>query len=86
MRLALLVLLMSGMLQAYAATPEDRLSGVYQAVEANQLDLALKRVDSLIHDYPNFRLAHLVRGDLLLARAAVVEQEVGGVVRFAAAD
>ncbi len=50
------------------STPETRLSQVYQAVEANQLDAALKRVDALIHDYPNFRLAYLVRGDLLLAK------------------
>ena len=56
-----------------AATPEDRLSAVYQAVEANQLELALKRVDALIQDYPNFRLAYLVRGDLLLARARPLE-------------
>jgi murein L,D-transpeptidase YafK len=53
---------------AAAATPEDRLSQVFQSIEANRLDEALKRVDALIRDHPNFRLAHLVRGDLLLAR------------------
>ena len=58
---------------AAEATPEDRLSAVFQAVEANQLDVAMKRVDALIRDYPNFRLAHLVRGDLLLARARPLE-------------
>ena len=50
-------------------TPEDRLSSVFLAVEANRLDEALKRVEALIRDHPNFRLAHLVRGDLLLARS-----------------
>jgi murein L,D-transpeptidase YafK len=50
-------------------TPEDRLSAVFQAVEANRLDEALKRIEGLIRDHPNFRLAHLVRGDLLLARS-----------------
>jgi len=54
---------------APAPTPEDRLSAVFEAIEANRLDDALKRVDGLIRDYPNFRLAHLVRGDLLLARS-----------------
>ena len=54
---------------AAAATPEDRLSAVFEAIEANKLDSALKQVDALIADYPNFRLAYLVRGDLLLARA-----------------
>ncbi len=54
-------------------TPEDRLSGVFQAVEANKLDEAMKRVDALIRDHPNFRLAHLVRGDLLFARTRPLE-------------
>jgi murein L,D-transpeptidase YafK len=52
-----------------AATPEDRLSRVFESIEANRLDEALNRVDALIREYPNFRLAYLVRGDLLLARA-----------------
>jgi murein L,D-transpeptidase YafK len=68
-RLALLVLALAFCGAAAAATPEDRLSTVFEAIEANKLDLALKRVDALIADYPNFRLAHLVHGDLLLARA-----------------
>jgi murein L,D-transpeptidase YafK len=71
-RLAL-VLLALAFNAAAAATPEDRLSGVFQAVEANKLDDALKRVDALIADYPNFRLAYLVRGDLLLARTRPLE-------------
>jgi len=71
-RLALLLLALVS-LSAAAATPEDRLSQVFQAIEANQPDVALKRVDSLIADYPNFRLAYLVRGDLLLARARPLE-------------
>ena len=33
----------------------------------------MKRVDALIADYPNFRLAYLVRGDLLLARTRPLE-------------
>jgi len=70
-RLALLLVALVSM--AAAATPEDRLSAVFDAVEANHLDVALKRVDALIADYPNFRLAYLVRGDLLLARARPLE-------------
>jgi murein L,D-transpeptidase YafK len=69
--LVLSFLLLSG--GVLAATPEDRLSGVFQAIEANRLDEALTRVDALIREYPNFRLAHLVRGDLLLARARPLE-------------
>jgi len=54
---------------AAAPTPEDRLSRVFESIEANKLDEAMTRVDALIREYPNFRLAYLVRGDLLLARA-----------------
>ena len=70
MRVALLALLFCVVgAVAAAPTPEDRLSRVFESIEANRLDEALTRVDALIRDYPNFRLAHLVRGDLLLARA-----------------
>jgi murein L,D-transpeptidase YafK len=48
---------------------ERGLSGVIAAIEANQTDLAMQRVEALIAKHPNFRLAHLIRGDLLLARA-----------------
>ena len=71
-RLALLLIALASF-SAAASTPEDRLSSVFQAIEANQLDVALKRVDALIADYPTFRLAYLVRGDLLLARARPLE-------------
>lgn len=75
MKGALLALSLAFSLLANAAapTPEDRLSTVFQAIEANQPEVALKRVDALIQDHPNFRLAHLVRGDLLLARARPLE-------------
>jgi murein L,D-transpeptidase YafK len=73
MRRALLVSLFAFCAAAFAATPEDRLSAVFQSIEANRFDDALQRVDALIRDHPNFRLAHLVRGDLLLARSRPLE-------------
>ena len=79
-RLALCLLAFAFVTAAAAATPEDRLSTVFEAIEANKLDVALKRVEALIADYPNFRLAHLVRGDLLLARARPL-QTFGNVVK-----
>ncbi len=63
-----------------AASPEPALSGVVDAIEANRLDLALERVEKLIAAHPNFRLAHLIRGDLLLARARPL-QTFGDVVK-----
>lgn len=56
-----------------AAGPEKALSGVLEAIEANRLDLATQRVEDLIAAHPNFRLAHLIRGDLLFARARPLE-------------
>lgn len=40
-----------------------------QAIGNNKLDVALNEVDSLLKVNPNFKLAQLVRGDLLLARS-----------------
>jgi murein L,D-transpeptidase YafK len=85
-----LALLSALMLLAAAATaaplpPEDRLSGVFQSIEANRLDEAMQRVDALIRDHPNFRLAHLVRGDLLLARSRAL-QTFGNVVKTVPQD
>lgn len=42
---------------------------VFENIQSKQLDAALDEVDRLIARHPNLRLAHLVRGDLLLARA-----------------
>jgi murein L,D-transpeptidase YafK len=50
------------------AGPDATLALVYRDIAANKLDLALTRTENLLRLYPNFRLAHLVRGDLLLAR------------------
>lgn len=58
---------------ALAAGPERALSGVLEAIEAKRLDLAMQRVEALLAAHPNFRLAHLIRGDLLLARARPLE-------------
>jgi murein L,D-transpeptidase YafK len=72
-RALLMLLLAPALAVANARTPEERLSEVFSAIEVNRIDQALARVDALIKDYPNFRLAHLVRGDLLLARARPLE-------------
>jgi murein L,D-transpeptidase YafK len=65
---------------ALAASPEPMLSRVVDAIEANQLNVALQRVEELIAAHPNFRLGHLIRGDLLLARARPLET-FGNVVK-----
>lgn len=42
---------------------------IFENIQRKQLGVALDEVDRLIARHPNFRLAHLVRGDLLLARS-----------------
>jgi murein L,D-transpeptidase YafK len=67
-------------LGAIAASPEPALSSVVAAIEANRPDLALVRVEKLLAEHPTFRLAHLIRGDLLLARSRPL-QTFGNVVK-----
>ncbi len=81
MKRLLALLVLSWALAAHASTPpDDALVSGFRAIESNQLDLAQERVDALIARYPNFRLAYLVRGDLLLARARPLET-FGNVVK-----
>jgi len=49
--------------------PEALLAQTLIAIAGSQFDIALTEIDKVIRDYPNFRLAHLVKGDLLMARA-----------------
>ena len=68
--LALLLIVPAAALAAGTTTPaEAQLQRVLASVSEGRMDAALGDVDRLIGRYPNFRLAHLVKGDLLLARA-----------------
>jgi murein L,D-transpeptidase YafK len=48
--------------------PEPELLRILGEIENNRLDSALEKTEGLLRQYPNFRLAHLIKGDLLLAR------------------
>lgn len=50
------------------AEAETQLQRALELVAVGRLDQAIGAVDELVGRYPNFRLAHLVKGDLLLAR------------------
>ena len=52
--------------------PEVLLTEVYKELGANNLRRALAKADKLVEDYPNFRLGHLIRGDLLLMQTRPV--------------
>jgi murein L,D-transpeptidase YafK len=49
--------------------PEPQLSRILVEIEKNRLDTALEQTETLLKQYPTFRLAHLIKGDLLLARS-----------------
>ncbi len=55
--------------RAHTNNPEALLVNILLEIKQNRLDTALRDVEALIHINPHFKLAHLIRGDLLLARA-----------------
>ena len=59
----------SGMHGKALAAPETMLAQTLLAITSSRFDLALTEIDKVLENYPNFRLAHLIRGDLLMARA-----------------
>ena len=52
-----------------AEPAETLLEQVVEEISSQRFDAALQHIDALIRIKPNFRLAYLIRGDLLLARA-----------------
>jgi murein L,D-transpeptidase YafK len=50
------------------AATEALLVQTLQAITSSQFDIALTEIDKVLQQNPNFRLAHLIRGDLLMAR------------------
>lgn len=55
------------------AGPEAMLAGIFAAIEGNRLGEALELTEALLKQHPNYRLANLIKGDLLLARARPID-------------
>ncbi|WON74407.1 murein L,D-transpeptidase family protein [Nitrosospira sp. Is2] len=51
-----------------ATGPEAMLVKSLQEIADSRMDSALTGIEQVLHANPNFRLAHLIKGDLLLAR------------------
>lgn len=51
---------------------ENALAGIFKSIESSKFDDALARTEALIAARPNYRLAHLIKGDLLMAHARPV--------------
>jgi len=62
---------------AVAVEPDAVLIKTLLAIKGNQPHVALAEVEKVLQAYPNFRLAHLIKGDLLTARAQPLKA-VGG--------
>jgi murein L,D-transpeptidase YafK len=54
-------------------TADALLATVYDEIAQGRLDVALQSIEGLISVKPNFRLAHLIKGDLLMARAGPID-------------
>ncbi len=55
------------------SAPEAQLNRIFEEIEANRLGEALQLTEGLLRQHPNYRLAHLIKGDLLLARARPIQ-------------
>ena len=65
----------------YHAAAEVTLQQTLDLFRTGRREEALAEVDGLLARHPNFRLAHLIRGDLLLARARQISEPGGGAAR-----
>lgn len=60
------------------SVPEEMLVKALIEVSENRIGSALDQIESLLSVSPNFRLAQLVKGDLLLARSRPIDTVGGG--------
>lgn len=61
------------------ATPDALVTKSLLEVRAGRMDAALREIDRLIAQQPDFKLAHLIKGDLLLAKSRPLPTLGGGV-------
>jgi len=59
--------------------PETMLIKSLEQITESRMDSAMNGIDELLKSNPNFRLAHLIKGDLLLARARPIS-DIGSTV------
>jgi len=55
------------------AGPEAQLASIFKEIENNRLSQALEQTEALLRQHPNYRLANLIKGDLLLARTQQIQ-------------
>lgn len=78
MRLFILTSLLFGLMTGAAQAAPDsrateiRLANSLLAIKDNRLDIAMNEVNTLLRANPNYHLAQLVKGDLLMAKAGAI--------------
>lgn len=75
--IVLLLLSFQGWAQAH---PEERLLLALQAVQSSSLEKAESLLQQLIHDEPEFKLAHMVYADIQAAKSSPLKQVGMGLV------
>ena len=60
-------------IKRHLSVPEEMLVKALIEVSENRMSSALDQIESLLSVSPNFRLAQLVKGDLLLARSRPID-------------
>lgn len=55
------------------SAPEETLARIFAEIEGKRLNNALQLTEALLRQHPNYRLANLIKGDLLLARAQPIQ-------------
>ncbi len=55
------------------SAPEETLARIFAEIEGNRLNNALQLTEALLRQHPNYRLANLIKGDLLLARTQPIQ-------------
>ena len=63
------ILLATADVHKYTPSPGDLLAKSLLEVRASHLDTAMQDIDQLIAIRPDFKLAHLIKGDLLMAKS-----------------
>lgn len=63
----------AGTIQPPPDSVDGLLKRIFDRIERQQLDVALELVEQLVQRFPNYRLGHLIKGDLLLAQIQPVD-------------
>ena len=65
--------------EGYRPVIDSAVEQIYHALNANQLSEALRLTDRLLTEFPNFHVAHMLRGDILSMKAGRPLRGIGDI-------